>query len=306
MNNLTFSQRNGLKPIRELIQKDKFDKETQNRLLNYIFQVLVNSKIYSEPESLNPSTIMISTNKIKIKPSYINFIIDFYEKILNKPIHKIREFKFLYNTEINYLHKDEQISNYIFYLSEFYIFDLKEIWFNSKYNEQLDIIEIFVKAFPETRKNFNNLFKELSVGYRIINNQITDIINEEEIKSIEKSSEKSNHITKAMNLLYGKEKDYKNSIKESISAVEQVCKEVTGQDNSTLGQCIPKLEEKLKLHPSFKEMLKNAWKYTNDESGIRHSEKDKKTLVDFEEAKLILIFCSGIVNYLKEKVENNN
>ncbi len=57
---------------------------------------------------------------------------------------------------------------------------------------------------------FNELFEIECVGYRFVNMQITDIINDEEIKEIEealntKYSACSESINKALNLLYNRD-----------------------------------------------------------------------------------------------------
>lgn len=77
----------------------------------------------------------------------------------------------------------------------------------------------------------NNIFVAENVNYKIINNIVTDIISDVEIKSIDDTINDSakvvsSHFQKALSLLY-KTKDYDNSIKESITAVESMCQVIT-------------------------------------------------------------------------------
>ena len=102
--------------------------------------------------------------------------------------------------------------------------------------------------------------------------------------------------------MYDKENpNCKNSIKESICAVEQICKEISGKPKATLSNCLEKVATKTKMHPAFKESLNKLYAYTSDEKGIRHSAFGEDKEVPFEEARFILVTCSAFVNYLKEK-----
>jgi hypothetical protein len=94
--------------------------------------------------------------------------------------------------------------------------------------------------------------------------------------------------------------DYRNSIKESISAAEAMCKIITGEKKATLGQALKKLEDKsIELHGSLKSSFSSLYGYTNDAKGIRHGLMEEPNL-DFD-AKFMLVSCSGFVNYLAAK-----
>ena len=99
-----------------------------------------------------------------------------------------------------------------------------------------------------------------------------------------------------------KNPDYRNSIKESISAVEAVCQIITGEEKATLGQALKKLEEKgIELHEALRKSFSNLYGYTSDADGIRHALLEESTL-DFDDAKFfMLVSCSAFVNYLAAK-----
>ena len=154
-------------------------------------------------------------------------------------------------------------------------------------------------------QELNALFEEEFVGYRMINYEITPITNEVEINEIKTSLDIEfegckSHIKKGLSLLSDREKpDYKNSIKESISAVESICQIICKDDKATLGKALNKLEESgIKLHRSLKEALSKLYGYTSDEGGIRHAEGLFESNVSFEDAKFMLVTCSAFVNYL--------
>ncbi len=90
------------------------------------------------------------------------------------------------------------------------------------------------------------MFEKENYAYRIINNEITAITSEQEIQSIEDALENTNqysgvqqHLNQALKLMSDRQNpDYRNSIKESISAVESICKIVTNEDKATLGKAL--------------------------------------------------------------------
>jgi hypothetical protein len=99
-----------------------------------------------------------------------------------------------------------------------------------------------------------------------------------------------------------KSPDYRNSIKESISAVEAICSLVAGSSSATLGQALKELEKKksVDMHPALKGAFDKLYGYTSDAEGIRHALL-KESNLDFEDAKFMLVSCSAFINYLRAK-----
>jgi hypothetical protein len=95
--------------------------------------------------------------------------------------------------------------------------------------------------------------------------------------------------------------DYRNSIKESISAVESMCSLVAGQEKADLDAALRTLEGQLALHPALKRAFKQLYGYTSDSSGIRHALLDEPNLT-FEDAKFMLVACSAFINFLKARI----
>ena len=80
------------------------------------------------------------------------------------------------------------------------------------------------------KNDLNSEFERLNVGHRVVDEYVTDIISDEEITSVESVVSQSDdqvkeHIQNAI-MLYSQrpDADYRNSIKESISAVEAFCR----------------------------------------------------------------------------------
>ena len=171
------------------------------------------------------------------------------------------------------------------------------------------ISDIYNNSMQKFVKRINSEFERLNYGYRIINNLVTPITSKEEISSIEEAidSAKDNikeHLNSALKHLADKEKpDYRNSIKESISAVGVLCREMTREND--LGKALFVLEKKQgKLHPQLRTAFDNLYNYVNEkQSGIRHELMDESgTYVPtYHEAKFMLVTCSAFINYLNGK-----
>ncbi len=178
-------------------------------------------------------------------------------------------------------------------------------------------ISILRKMTPQNDRNFttvvnsfvkilNSTFKRLDYAYRVVDDQIVEITDQEEIAAIEEAIGQKpavkTHLEEALKHLSNRTApDYRNSIKESISAVEALCREITGE--STLGPALKSLEKKGIEIPRFMlSGIEKLYVYTNDaNTGIRHALMDDKEVPSFEEAKFMLVACSSFVNYIQAK-----
>jgi hypothetical protein len=154
----------------------------------------------------------------------------------------------------------------------------------------------------------NQVFEEENYGYRFVDEHVTPITNEDEVDEIEEAisqplSGVREHLRQAVTLLSDRdEPDYRNAIKESISAVESLCMVITGDDGATLGQALDDIESNgdVEVHGAMTAAFKSLYGYTSDSDGIRHGLLDEDSL-DHEDAKYMLVTCSAFVNYLIEK-----
>ncbi|HHM1867837.1 TPA: AbiJ-NTD4 domain-containing protein, partial [Klebsiella pneumoniae] len=154
----------------------------------------------------------------------------------------------------------------------------------------------------------NAVFEKYGVGYRVIDGLITPISDEVEIESIEgalanNTESARNHFTRALELMADREQpDYRNSIKESISAIESLCKKISGNEKGTLGDCLKTIEDKGHIHPAMKRAFQQLYGYTSDQGGIRHALTDDSEEPTLEEARYMLVICSAFSNYLVSKM----
>lgn len=269
---LPFSQRNGIMPIKDKLQLDAIDVDLQNAIWN----VVTRNYIFGLPE-----------HPFSYEDQSIEQLWDFYFKL-----------------------NIDQIPNNVYDIQRY----IKNRYYNMKYYQVYDFLE-FIAAYPPRFMNINKYTEELNqafereyCGYRMVNRLITKITSENEIGSIEKSantpfSSANEHMKVAHAHLSNRKKpDYRNSIKESISAVESICQEITDNKNATLGDTLKIIREKhqIDLPPTLRETLNKLYGYTNSEEGIRHALSEKPTIT-FDEAKFMLVVCSAFVNYLVSK-----
>ena len=262
---ITFSQRMGLKPVKNVFQVISMDDDLRMSLWNDLFSAM---------RSMN------SNNKYKIsKEIWISYL----KKAIDEAPNQL------------------DIINY------------KTYFFSCEWNEVFDLLEFTVKRCSQWEadefvKACNvSLERELS-AYRFIGNELVQITSDQEIDEIEEalhtSKQFTQHLQRALELLADrKSPDYRNSIKESISAIEAMCKLITGSPKVTLGDALRLLELKLgTLHPALRNAFNSLYGYTSDAEGIRHGMLGESEL-DIEDAKFMLITCSAFINYLAAKVD---
>ena len=270
-----------------------------------------------------PSDVII---REQITPEIENAICSCYDRLSNSlsrlsisDSHIVTLGKYLW---VYFLNKREAkfYSGNGYFLSAIPFFeDQKNQWYL-----KLNLIEFIIRyldrrgseihAYHSIMNNYigelNSEFKRHNFAYRIVDKKIVEITSENEIVSIETAIADSTnnirlHLNKALELYslrpYG---DYRNSIKESISAVEAYCREKTNEE--TLGKSLNKLES---LGITIPKMLKVAfdklYAYTNQpDTGIRHALMDDegKYTPSNEEALFMLVSCSSFLNYLNAKM----
>jgi len=192
---------------------------------------------------------------------------------------------------------------------------IRDWYFKSEWYKVYDFVEFVASALEcELQKKYinfcNTVLEQEMCGYRFVATQIVQITDGAEISAIEDGiaeaertglSNVEHHLRSALAMLANrKSPDYRNSIKESISAVEAIARLICGDKKATLGQALKVMEEKVGLHPALKNGFMNIYGYTSAEGGIRHAlVNESKT--DFADAKYMLGACSAFVQYLITK-----
>jgi hypothetical protein len=279
---MLFSSRKGLTPIKEVIQNDSMDDALRHGLWNAmhlcIWESIEYGSYYNDFKSAN----------------VYGLFQHYWHNLFKVPLDKLP-------SQLSGAH--EKVRKYFFDCSWYQAYDFIE--FTAQHCPE-DLSEEFIKFCNHI------LEKELS-AYRFVGNQLTDITSEEELESIEtainsatKYSGASSHLKTAVGFLSDrKSPDYRNSIKESISSVESLCKSITGDSKATLGTALKEIEQTHQLHPAFKKALSNLYGYTNDTGGIRHALLEESSIT-YSDAKFMLVSCSAFVNYMLGKVSEKS
>ena len=188
---------------------------------------------------------------------------------------------------------------------------VREWYFETTWNRVYDFVESVIRFLPDNRREkFERLcgaFLEQEVSaYRIVDGTVAEVTTESDITAIEEAVRETSHLPavtahlrSALSLMTDRSNpDYRNSIKESISAVEALCRHLVGDSKATLGKALNALEGGgVSLHPALTQGWKSLYGYSSDSHGIRHALQDKPDLV-FEDAKYMHVSCSAFISYL--------
>lgn len=283
---MRFSQRIGQTPIREAIQIESIDTKLENRLWNSILNEFF-EKITDYASNYSES------NRAKVLrviwTEFYNQRVDEIDSYSNGGIYT------------------DGVISYI-----------KKWFFKSEWYEKFDLIEFLARIDNAgLRIGFSEdcnlaLEREMS-GYRIVDGSVVQITSEEEIAAIEEGLNTASkwkpvqtHLRAAIEYFSNRENpEYRNSIKEAISAVESLCVIITEDKEATLGKALSIIEKKYRIHGALKSAFSSLYGYTSDSGGIRHSLLEDDIEVTMEDAKFMLVSCSAFINYLKVKVERS-
>jgi hypothetical protein len=146
-----------------------------------------------------------------------------------------------------------------------YFYSDKKTWF-----EIYDLLE-FSSQFAQYDfcDSINIVLDKEKSAYRFVNKQIVQITSQIEISELEEALFASDiyrpvniHLKCALKLLSDKQNpDYRNSTKESISAIESICKIFTKNDKAKLGDALNILESGGHLHPALKKSFSSLYGY---------------------------------------------
>lgn len=275
---MLFSQRMRLKPVKSVIQKDSMDRELRNSLWN-ILDIFCWSRM-KDHRFISPTNL-----DTLFKRLWLNY------------------FKWALDTLDDYFPDTYQT--------------IRKYFFDCEWYEVYDFIE-FVAANDESLPSegftsfCNSVMERELSAYRFVGRKITSITSEEEIQEIEAALRVPGpfeairlHLGSALEKLSDrKAPDYRNSIKESISAVEALARLITGDEKAELGKALNIIEEKIGLHGALKKAFSALYGYTSDAEGIRHAMLVEPSLT-FADAKFMLVSCSAFINYLIAKCEEH-
>ena len=215
---MRFSQRIGLREVKTDVDNAGLSRELKNSLWTAVLEVIINGRNTEKQHGVKYSDLSIY---------YRDLWIYFYKKPID-------------NLPWSYGDVTERKARSI----------VREWFFNAEWDQVLDFIEFSSDYHYNFANICNGFLKREFSAYRFVDNKIVEINSKEEIIEIENAinnSDKFNsvkiHLTTALGLMSDrKNPDYRNSIKESISAVESLSKIITNNNKTTLGQALKEIE----------------------------------------------------------------
>lgn len=268
---MTFSERFGLRQPKLLVQVDDMDGELRTALWNAAWQTLYESIHEGPSEHLY---------RVVFKPLWTT--------LWKLPLDNMPGWGKFWDT-------------------------LRKVYFEWDWNDVYDVVDRIASYAPELDYlgpfvvRTNEALERERSAYRIVGGRLQRLTTTEEIAAVETALEDvrampaaRRHLDRAAELLADRAApDYRNSIKESISAVESVCEQLSGTKGS-LGGCLKRLEGTMALHPALSSAFQKLYGYTSDAEGIRHALSKEPTL-DHADALYMLVACSAFVSYLLAK-----
>ena len=234
---MQFSQRQGLEPTHKVAQRESMDADLRNSLWSLL-------TLQHWDRFVGPSDGYMGRTQEVQGSTLESLMVQIWLLFFKQPIDTIEKYW------PNCRHK------------------LREYFFAAKWNQVYDFMEFINQAgadngSEEFAKASNIFLERENSAYRFVNGVIAEITSGEEIEEIEvainaggRFAGVKQHLTTSLRLMSDKTSpDFRNSIKESICAVESLAKQVAEDKSGTLGSVLKELEKKRKLHPA----LKNAF-----------------------------------------------
>lgn len=280
---MSFSKRQGLVPSTKLAQRESIDTDLRNSLWSLL--TLFYWETYEQPAASDygrSDYVARSNMQVLVSSLWLHYF--------KRPIDTIDQYW------------GDCLSK------------LRTYFFEATWNEVYDFVEFVAEYGDETVKEkffdlCNSYLERENSAYRFVGGMVSEITSEQEITEVESALANTSpyagahaHLESALSHLSNKKSpDYRNSIKESISAVEALAKKLSKDESGTLGNILKELERSKKLHPALKSAFSSLYGYTSDAEGIRHALLEESNLTKAD-ARFMLICCSAFINYAIDSV----
>jgi hypothetical protein len=187
--------------------------------------------------------------------------------------------------------------------------DLRQWFYAASWNEAYDLLE-FIAAdvqSSEFQDACNAALEREHAVYRMVDSRIIELTDERQLATIDEAiagTESTPNVREQLRTALDRladrpEADYRNAMKEAISAVETLVGTISGSPKATLDAGLKLIGSRklLPIHPSLLASWGALYGYTSD-AGVRHGLRDGKPAVTLEDALYLVVSCSAIVSYL--------
>ncbi|KAA6093631.1 MULTISPECIES: AbiJ-NTD4 domain-containing protein [Pantoea] len=160
-------------------------------------------------------------------------------------------------------------------------------------------------SFSAYRQRVNELFSEYNIDWKMNESGQLELplppFLEEKVKSTEERLADEfrparAHFAKARAFALGSHRDAENSIKESISAIESICKTFY-PDASTLGDALKMMRKDGSVSPMLITIVEKFYAYANAEPAVRHGSNKDSAVLEYD-AELALHFAAAFIRTL--------
>lgn len=274
----TFSQRHGYKPLEKTLQRDTVDEELRSRLWSLLKLFVWDRWKHDHRYDRDAQDVEILLDQ-------------FWFRHFKRPIDSRPE---MFGGE---------------YGRGKHCYDvLREHFFTCIWHEVYDFIEFVFEQLPDRfleklRNSINNVLREENSAYRLVSIQFAEITSDSEIESLEQATSTpfsgvNTHMQAAVSFFSDrKSPDYRNSIKESISAVESLFMILCKKKSATLSEGLKALPDSITIHPALLKGFEKIYAYTSDDQGVRHGIFDTPSAT-FSDAKFMAVSCSAFITYV--------
>jgi hypothetical protein len=273
---MNFSERQGIEPVRSILQVNSMNDALRNRLWNVLAM-----HCWQEPR-------FVDHRLERENVDLAGLLTVLWNEYFKKPVDEIS------------LSGGQAVQV------------IRSYYFAAKWNKVYDILEFIVSHGPPRKSliaDTNNILEAELSAYRFVGGKIVPITTEQEMSAVERAlvdtvslfRNSREHLRQAISLLAQKPKpDYRNTIKESISAVEALCAAITSDPKATLGQALKVIDPQAELHGALRSAFEKLYGYTSDADGIRHALMED-TAPEQEDAVFMLVACSAFISYVIAK-----
>lgn len=279
---MKFSQREGYRPLK-VLRREEVDEELRTAIWS-VFWEAQNASMSHDPRNVDA----IRHGAPYLRGSTLEGVyVRLWMQLLKRGVDEL---------PIDLARATQSLKAFLAESPWFTVFDFME--------HVLEFSDVFYR-FP-IENAWNGTLEREGAAYRIVQARVVAIVSQVEVDAIEEAANSTvdaikAHISTALARLSDRVRpDYRNSIKESISAVEAAAKRLTGQPRATLGEALKTLKARYKLHPALMDAFAKLYGYTSDADGIRHAISEDRE-VDRADATYMLVVCSAFVNYLAAK-----
>jgi hypothetical protein len=168
-------------------------------------------------------------------------------------------------------------------------------------------------SFSAYRQRVNELFSEYNVDWKMNESGQLELplppFLEDKVKSTEERLADQFmparvHFAKARAFALGSHRDAENSIKESISAIESICK--TFYPNaSTLGDALKMMKKDGSVSRMLIDVVEKFYAYANAEPAVRHGSNKDSAVLEYD-AELALHFAAAFIRTLIVRRKDTN